>query len=491
MRNSLIFKLLGAFLLVIAIGALVVSFLTSQATREAFSIYTTRSGQVWAGRLTEYLVNFYSQSNSWQGVDAFLASGLSTEFVPPGAENGELSQNQGHGPGSGRQFIGANAFLSGQRLILADADGVIISDSDNELVGRLLSAEEIQAGTAIIVNDARVGTLFVTPEDFTNSDTLAGEFMSSVNQAIISSTVISSLIALLLGALLLFQIIRPIRQLKDAAEAIASGDLNQRVNIRSKDELGQLGTTFNHMAEHLTSLELQRRNLVADIAHELRTPLTAIQGTLEGVQDGVIPMDEEQIEALYAETTLLNRLVGDLKLLSLAEAGQLSLYKASTDIPALCSTIVERLKPQAEEKGIHLEAHFDQDLSQVVVDSDRIKQVITNLIGNSLYYTPPGGTITLQVISNENDSGLQVSVSDTGPGIDPEDLPYIFDRFYRTDKSRSRNSGGSGLGLAIAKQLVEAHGGTIRVESPLLMDGVSEPHGTKIVFSLPYDQLSG
>ncbi|MHB0922402.1 MAG: sensor histidine kinase [Bellilinea sp.] len=488
MRNSLIFKLMGAFLLVIAIGALVVSVLTSQATQDAFNLYTTRSGQVWAGRLTEYLAEYYSQTNGWAGVDAFLESGLTAELMP-GAANNPANESQGHGLGSGRQFFGANSFLAGQRLVLTDAAGLVISDSENELVGKNLSKDEIQAGAAIIVNDARVGTLFVTPEDFTNSDTLAGEFINSVNRAIISSTIISSLIALLIGALLLFQIIRPIRQLKNAAEAISSGDLNQRVAIRSQDELGQLGTTFNQMAEHLTSLENQRRNLVADIAHELRTPLTAIQVTLEGVQDGVIPMDEEQIAALYAETTLLNRLVGDLKLLSLAEAGQLSLNKTSTDLHALFLQLVERSKSQAEGKAIRLETSIPQELPKLMVDADRITQVVTNLIGNAIYYTPTGGTISMHVSARDDQNLLEVSVSDTGPGIDPEDLPYIFDRFYRTDKSRSRNSGGSGLGLAIAKQLIEAHGGRIWAESPVVMAGVSEQYGTRIAFTLPYAHL--
>lgn len=487
MRNSLIFKLTGAFLLVIAIGALVVSILTSQATRGAFNVYTTRSSQVWAERLSGYLSEFYAQTNTWQGVNAFLESGLTAEMLP-GSGGNQNSEFPGRGMGSGNKFFGGNSFFPGLRVILADADGVVISDSDNQILGTALSAKNMQLGTPIIVNDAQVGTLLVTPEDFTNSNTLAGEFIDSVNKAIISSAAISALIALVLGAVLLIQIIRPLRQLKNAAASIAGGDLSQRVEIRSQDELGQLGETFNQMAENLAKSESQRRNLVADIAHELRTPLAAIQGTLEGVQDGVFPMDEEQIAALHAETTLLNRLVGDLKLLSLAEAGQLSLNKVDTAVAGLMTQIVERSRPQAELKHIHLESEISQDLPSIMVDTDRITQVVTNLIGNAVNNTPVEGIITLQVAANPEDSGLMVSISDTGPGIEPAELPYIFDRFYRTDKSRLRNSGGSGLGLAIAKQLVEAHGGTIRAESPVQIDEDGHGFGTKVTFTLPYHQ---
>lgn len=476
MRNSLIFKLTGAFLLVIAIGALMVSVLTSQATRDAFSVYTTRSSQVWAARLSGYLSDFYTQSNSWEGVNAFLESGLTMEMLP----------GAGRGMGSGKQNFGGNSFFPGFHVILTDAGGVVISDSDNHLLNTVLPERELQAGIPVLVDDTQVGTVVVRPEDFSNSNTLAGEFIASVNRAIVSSAAIAALIALVLGAALLLQIVRPLRQLNRAAASIAGGDLNQRVDIRSQDELGQLGATFNQMAENLSQSETQRRNMVADIAHELRTPLAAIQGTLEGVQDGIFPMDEEQISALYAETTLLNRLVGDLKLLSLAEAGQLSLTTVETDISALMAQIVERSRPLAEMKKIRLEASVEPNLAPVKVDTDRITQVVTNLIGNAVYYTPDGGKITLQVAAVPAESALQISVSDTGPGIDPADLPQIFDRFYRTDKSRSRNSGGSGLGLAIAKQLVEAHGGRIWAESPAYQDADGRESGTKVIFTLPY-----
>ena len=261
--------------------------------------------------------------------------------------------------------------------------------------------------------------------------------------------------------------------------------MTQRVSIRSRDEFGELASTFNQMAQNLADAETQRQRLVADVAHELRTPLTAIQGTLEGMQDGVLAMDEEQLSALYAETMLLNRLVGDLKLLSLAEAGQLQLEKQETDPDELIHQIVDRAKPLADPRNIHLEVELEPDLPHFWVDPGRITQVLNNLLGNALHYTPEGGTITVQGSVPRAGGEIQIAVLDTGPGIDAVDLPFIFDRFYRADKSRSRASGGSGLGLAIVKQLVEAHGGQVRAESPILVDQNRRGSGTKIILTLP------
>ena len=492
MRNSLMLKLMGAFVLVILIGSLVTALLTSQATRSAFTLYTTRSGQVWANRLAPDLANYYARANSWQGIEAVLQtvwenrSDFGAKITPGGMGMGPSgSENRGRGQGMGMQNAGSGMMAVGQRLILSDVNGLVIADTQNELVGKQISSAEYQSGVPVLVENVPVGILMVTPNEFANANTPAAEFLTSVNQAIISSAVIAGVIALILGAMLFFQLIRPLHQLQHAAAAIASGDLGQRVSIRSHDELGQLGSTFNQMAASLDNAETQRRHLVADVAHELRTPLAAIQATLEGMQDGVLPLDEEQVAALYSETMLLNRLVGDLKLLSLAEAGQLKLELEETDPGLLIKQLVERDQPQANQKNVHLVADLQPDLPAVRMDSDRITQVLNNLIGNALRYTPENGTITVTGRLNSTGHTLELSVSDTGQGIHPEDLPSIFDRFYRADKSRTRSSGGSGLGLAIVKQLVEAHGGSVMAESPIFTEPGRQNYGTKISLTLP------
>jgi signal transduction histidine kinase len=471
MRNTLIFKLMGAFLLVIAIGALVYSYLTARATQNAFSLYTTRSGQVWAQRLAPSLADYFAINNSWDGV----AMVLDQDFA--GTGSGGMG-GQGHGMGLG----GGMMMSMGQRLIVVDANGLVVADTLAQWTGKQVDAAQLQNGAAILLAGRQVGTLIVAPLNFTGSVTPAGQFLSSVNQAIISSVVIAAVIAIVLGAGLFFQITAPLRMLNKAASAIARGDLSQRVDIRSRDEFGELGSTFNHMVANLADAETQRQHLVADVAHELRTPLAAIQATLEGMQDGVLPLDDEQVAALYAETMLLNRLVGDLRLLSLAEAGQLKLEMQAVEPGDFLPQLIERNRAQAEQKHIHLVYQADADLPELRADRDRLTQVLNNLIANALRYTPDGGTIKLLAV--QSGAGVEISVSDTGTGIQAEDLPHVFDRFYRSDKSRTRSSGGSGLGLAIVKQLVEAHGGQVEAQSPIFHDS-SGDYGTRMRIVIP------
>jgi signal transduction histidine kinase len=487
MRNSLIYKLMGAFLLVVALGAIIIFWLTSRATQNAFTLYATRNGQALAQQLSPILAEYYSTNMNWQDVDIFLQSQLSSIATSITTGNGK-GQGQGFGQ---RQGAGAARQAGiwgalGQRLILADGQGIVISDTAGELNGQTLTSSQLANGTPVMVNDTLVGTILVTPNDFTGSNTPAGQFLTSVNQSIILSVIFASVIALLLGAILFFEITAPLRQLNKAASAIAQGDLSQRVTIRSHDELGELSQTFNQMAESLDHNETQRQHLMADIAHELRTPITVIQANLEAMLDEVLPLDAEQVAALHDETSLLNRLVDDLRLLSQAEAGALKLDRQETEVGSLIQRVAEKIKVQAQQNGINLEIEIQDNLPRIWIDADRITQVLNNLIGNALRYTPRDGKIILSAVkSPAAASTIQISVTDTGSGIDPEALPFVFDRFYRADQSRARNSGGSGLGLAIVKQLVEAHGGKVEAVSPAFSNADKHGYGTRITLTLP------
>ncbi|MGE5221677.1 MAG: sensor histidine kinase [Omnitrophica WOR_2 bacterium] len=486
MRHSILFKLMGAFLLVIAIGALVILWMSNRATQNAFNLYTTRSGQAWAQQLAPTYADYYARNGGWQGVENLLQAGV-TDAGSTGMMNGSHGNGMGPGYGQGRGLGTGAGMMSGmgQRLILADAQGKVIGDTQAELIGRVLPAAQLANGATLIVNGETVGTLIVTPSHLVGAADPASEFLSSVSRSVLAAVSIAGGFALLLAAVLLLQITAPLRQLKKAAQSIAQGDLSQRIAVRTHDEFGELGVAFNQMAESLSKAEDQRRQMIADVAHELRTPLTVIQANLEGMQDGVIPVDGDQLNSLHAETTLLGRLIADLRLLSLAEAGELVLERQETDLGELVRRLVERNASTAQQKGISLEAEIQPGLPQVFVDADRIAQVLNNLVGNALRYTPAGGKITLQAAINpSNPKEVQLSVTDTGPGIAAGDLPYIFDRFYRADKSRSRSSGGSGLGLAIVKQLVEAHGGKITAESPVYKDKDSRGYGTRFSFTL-------
>jgi two-component system sensor histidine kinase BaeS len=254
----------------------------------------------------------------------------------------------------------------------------------------------------------------------------------------------------------------PLADLVEASERVSAGDYSQKVQERGSQDMRSLVRTFNRMTEHLGESAEQRRIFMADVTHELRTPLAVIQGNIEGMIDGVYPADEEHLKAVLEETQLLDRLVDDLRTLSLAESGALHLKKEPTDLAILIKETREIFQSQANLSGILINVEAQNDTGLIELDGERIQQVLSNLISNALRYTSPGGTIEVRykVIPNEAERWAQIEVQDTGEGIAVQDLPHVFERFYKGSDSK-----GMGLGLPIVKTLVEAHGGTISVES--------------------------
>jgi signal transduction histidine kinase len=275
-----------------------------------------------------------------------------------------------------------------------------------------------------------------------------------------------SLIIATIGALAFRNLGAPLANIMAATDAVAEGDLSTRIEESGPGEFRRMARSFNRMAEELERADQQRRNLTADVAHELRTPLHILQGNLEGILDGVYEATPEQIEGMLDETRMLSRLVEDLQTLSLAEAGQLHLRMEQVDVAELMADVSTSFSGPMEAAGIDLQVETEGAASDLTVngDAERLDQVLSNLMGNALRHTPKGGSILLRAESNPK--GVRLIVRDNGEGIPPEDLPFIFERFWRGDKSRQRQSGaGSGLGLAIARQFVQAHGGKISVES--------------------------
>ncbi len=266
----------------------------------------------------------------------------------------------------------------------------------------------------------------------------------------------------------------PLDELLAAADRVAEGDYSARVEEQGPREIRSLARTFNNMASRLHQADEKRRNLLADVTHELRTPLTVIQGNLEGMLDGVYSADETNLRSLLDETNLLSRLVEDLRTLALAESGALKLRKEPTDLTLLVRDAAAAFQSQAETAGVALTVETAENLPWLEVDPGRLRQVLSNLLANALRYTPTGGSICVKL--GMEAGRIQLSVADTGPGIPAEDLPHVFERFYK-----STDSGGMGLGLAIAKHLVTAHEGTIIVESP-------PGQGTTIRISLPLEK---
>jgi two-component system OmpR family sensor kinase/two-component system sensor histidine kinase BaeS len=312
-------------------------------------------------------------------------------------------------------------------------------------------------------------------------------FLGQVNTALWQAALLAVALALVLGFLMARGLSAPLDRLAAAARRIAGGNLDLRVStagpIGGTREVAGLALAFNDMALNLQRAEQLRRDMVADIAHELRTPLTVLQGNLQAILDGVYPLDKSEVAAIHQETLVLSRLVGDLHELAQAEAGQLKLDVQPTDITALVKSVVCLFEEAASGQQIALEVDIPDRPLVALADADRTRQVIHNLLVNALQHTPSGGKITVQVarLRAEVVGGLggpsveqahvppgdsvQVSVLDTGSGLSPEDMPRVFDRLWRADRSRSRKRGGSGLGLAIARYLVEGQGGRIGVES--------------------------
>jgi signal transduction histidine kinase len=361
------------------------------------------------------------------------------------------------------------------RFVMADLGGTVLADSTGELIGQQLNVQLSKPFAVFLIEGKPVLTYFAPLTD-NSLETIEYRFVGSVNRSLLFAVAAAGLVAILLTTLLSRSMLRPIGALIAAARAMEKGDLSQRVNIQAGGEIGELAKAFNAMADGLDRLEKLRRNLVTDVAHELRTPLSNVRGYLEAIQDGVIRPTPEVIVSVYEETMLLNRLVDDLQELALAEAGQLRFLRQPVQIQDIVEKTVNLISPQAANKGVQVEINLPEDLPAIVADEERIGQVLRNLLNNALTNTPSGGVI--RVAARTVDSLVEVSVQDTGVGIAAEHLPYVFERFYRVDKSRARVTGGAGLGLAIVKQLVEAQGGQVAITSQV-------GQGTTVSFTTP------
>jgi signal transduction histidine kinase len=460
MSRSITFKLVLAFLLVSVVGVALASGITYWLTVQEFKQLTFDQAR---DRFAADMTFYYQANGTWDGVLNYyqLRSSVRPPLNPP-------SNPQLPGPGDGGP--GPRTFF----FALADANGHILIPAGNYRIGDVVSQTTLSQGTMITVDQKQVGTVLVigSPPPL---GTREEQYLNRTNLALLYAALGASFVALVLGIILTRALTRPIRDLTAAIRAIARGDLKQSVTVKSKDELGELAAAFNQMSADLDRLIQSRRQMTADIAHDLRNPLTVIGGYIESMREGVLKPTPERLDSIQIEVQHLQRLVEDLRTLSQADAGELSLNREPISIPALLERTVESYRPLADKQGITLTCKARPGLPDINVDPDRLAQVLGNLITNSLHYTPQGGEITLE--ASQEEEQIILSVKDTGHGISPEALPYIFDRFYRADPTRTRGDE-SGLGLAIAKSIVEAHGGMISAESQL---GV----GTTIKISLP------
>lgn len=462
--NRLWFRLTLAFAVVLIIGV------TANAATGLYlaiqEINAVRGEDYWEleatfqftqpGGVLEALATYYKERGSWDGIEQTMQVIQSFNVPSPMMQIGYLFQ---------------------------DEKDTLLFDSSPQNRDEWINVDTDRA-FPIEVKGKQVGTLTVVSvnniQDFVRTNSL-NQFVNAwlrewMNDQLGGMALTGILVGMLFGFIISRSLSAPLKRLSDAAQAIGTHNLDQRVEVAGSTEVKNLAQSFNSMLQRLEREEQLRKNLVADVAHELRTPLTVLQGNLRAILDDVYPLSKAEVAGSYDQTRMLSRLVNDLHEIAQAEANKLPLSKEVLDVSNLLHSIGTTFGMLAEAEGVSLTVRTQMKLL-VIGDYTRLSQVIHNLLTNALHHTPEGGSIHLQ--AERDQDFVVISVTDTGVGINADHLPHVFERFYRADRARSRNRGGTGLGLAITKAIVTAHGGRISVES----EGVG--HGTKFTVHLP------
>jgi signal transduction histidine kinase len=449
---SMRWRLLGSFALVIVIALGTIAVVTRYTTQQEVQRFLGFGGQVGLENLANRLETYYDQNGSWSGI--------------------ESPQATMHGRGFGQRGM-SNVGIGNH--ILIDTFGIIrYSPRENE-IGSQVSSQQIDQSIELVVSGDIVGYLLPEGGIPTLPDNFEDLLIERVNRATVLAALISGGIAIVLSLILATLILRPVRGLTEAAKKMSAGDLSQRVNIHGKGELAALGQTFNRMAQSLQEAEVRRRALTADIAHELRNPLAVQRAHLEAIKDGIYPMSSENLDPVMKQNQQLTRLVEDLRTLALVDAGSLELNKRVINLIDVCQDTITRFEPQAISKKIRIKMNCQANQILLNADKERLQQILDNLMQNAIRYTPEDGEISLGLVIQTKLAKL--NVHNTGPQLTQEALNHLFERFYRAEKARDRASGGTGLGLAIARQLAEAHGGSLT--------GSNHPDGG-VVFTLTF-----
>ncbi len=446
MNRSLTLRLTLFFLAVALVTALLV-FLTVRISRgtEFQSLIAQRETAL----LEEIIRDYYERSGSLAGFSAYARR----RFAPDGP------------PSSANEQPILTAILLRRPLGVVDPTGDVLIPNERYRPRNRVPREVVERSTPVLVDGEPIA--YILPPEGNAPFRLRVEeqlYLQRTNRALLLATIGAVAVALLLGAVFARTLTRPIRDLTRATDALRQGSLGAQVPIRSGDELGRLALTFNQMSADLARATHARRQMTADIAHDLRTPLQVIGGYIDAMAEGDLEPTRERLATVYSEIEHLQHLVADLRTLSQADAGELPLSRQAVLPQELLERVAATYANQARQQNITLTFSADPNLPPLYIDEDRIRQVLGNLLSNALRHTPDGGRIALSAY--RNDAGVHLAVQDNGEGIAADDLPYVFERFYRGDRARQDEAGASGLGLAIARELVELHGGSIAAASP-------------------------
>lgn len=446
-------KIVLAFSIIIITGSILMVSIINITTRVGYKKFTKQNDTTYSNRLIGPLTDYYARNESWQAVENFL------KF--PKSRMGEMME------GRSRNRT--------PPIILADNKGKVLVNTQ-KMDNRTFHRDQLERGLPIIYKDNTVGYIFTGSMIVTKLTREEEIFLNNIRTIIILVTLFILTISIIFSYLFSKKLTKPITEISLASKQIESGNYKVRVSSDGKDEISQLSKSFNNMAQSIENSDLWRKQIIADSAHELRTPVTLIQGNLEMILDGVYKADSSHIQNIYDETLVLSRLIKELQQLSSAESGSMSLNIDRLSISHLIDNTLEIFNAGKSKDNIELINSIDITLPQIDGDEQKLKQVFSNILANAYRYTPAGGKIEIK--AEVKNCLVTIRIKDTGSGVPSKDLEKIFERFYRTDSSRNRETGGSGLGLAISKEIIRLHSGLIHAESQNM-------EGTTIVVTLP------
>lgn len=436
MRLSLRVKLILAFSIVAIAAVLGIVLFANLESERQVRTYIARGGQYGLTTLVEELEQHFVVEGSWDGVDSVFAS---SNFRS--GRNNQRGQNMG--------------------MLLLDAQRVTVWATNPVAVGTTLT-KDATSDAILLVNGKNdiVGYLLVDGGSLLQIDEIS-PFVTRLKSVVLYSGIAAAILAVLLAFLLSNYLLKPVKALTKATNQMSSGDLSTRVKVNGNDELTDLAFTFNRMAANLEFAEDRKKAMTADVAHELRTPIAVQKAQLEGMFDGVIPATNENLEIALQQTDFLSRLVDDLRLLAMADAGEIQFEQRETDAQRLVEQLTAQFAGQLKEDGTRITTEFEgfRGGEKVMIDPDRLTQILHNLLSNALRYGKRGGEIRLTAFLDP--SNLTIKVKDDGPGLPESAIPHLFERFYRHEKARSRETGGTGLGLAISRKLALLMGGDL------------------------------